>query len=142
MNIQYQNLPGQLTDDENFPAVLINLERFVKGIYDDGKHIATIGIGTNVQDVRAYLALTLKELGVFTTKVGETDVQRNTRYIEIINNFNSIIKSHSLERLPDEEAGTSPSERALQAKLDAKLAEYLPGAKFTLEKDQAINIVV
>ena len=145
MSIQYQGLSGELLDVRNFPSVLIELEGFVEGIYDDGGHIATIGIGTNIQDVRAYLALTLKEFGVFTIIINETDAQRNERYNEIIKGFRDIIAApeNRLNRdiIEYPIPGTSPSEQALQAKLDAELDKYIPGKKFELTQDNAINIV-
>jgi Ca2+-binding RTX toxin-like protein/GH24 family phage-related lysozyme (muramidase) len=142
MSMTYTALSGLLLDDNNFPGVIRNIEGYIAGIYDDGKHIATIGIGTNVQQVKAYLALTLKELGVFQAIAGETDAQRNARYDTIIQGFQSVIASHPLNRSPNQLPGTSTSEQALQIALNAELAIYVPGVEFKfLQESQAKNIV-
>ncbi|MHB9119443.1 MAG: hypothetical protein ACYC2R_14410 [Burkholderiales bacterium] len=141
MSMQYRALSGLLLDDNNFPELMRRVEDYVPGIYDDGKHIATIGIGANVQQVKAYLALTLKEFGVFQAKAGETDAQRNTRYDTIIQGFQSVIASHPLSRPSDKLPGTSDSEKVLQIALDAELGKYLPGKPFSLSELQAKDIV-
>lgn len=48
----------------SFAELLRRFERFVPEAYDDGVHLATIGIGINLR-LRAYVALVLKEIGVF-----------------------------------------------------------------------------
>jgi hypothetical protein len=60
----------------------------IGGIYDDlkaGEHNPTIGIGINLKGSKPYVALVLKELGVFaasdaTVSGTETLAQRNARY--------------------------------------------------------------
>jgi hypothetical protein len=120
MSINYNALTGSLLDDNNFPELMKTFEKYIKVIYDDGKHIATIGIGTNVKEVKAYLALTLKELGVFQPIAGETDAHRNARYDKIIQDFQAILDSHPLSRPANKEPGTDDSEIRLQNALNAE----------------------
>jgi len=133
--------------------MLKKLERYIGLPYDDGSHIATIGVGIALQNkdrtavLTGNLALVLRKIGVFsasdaTAPVGETGAQKNLRYQTIINEFAQIIQSHSLNRIT-EPAGTSTSETALQNALNLKVAQYittLPNPTFFLSEPQAKEV--
>lgn len=155
MSIQYRTLPESYLNDGQFPELMKKFEKDVPGVYDDGKGIATIGIGVNIRQNERYMALVLKELGVFQAadlqeqerrqQLGlspETEAERNTHYDGILQGFKDIIAAHQLNRDPDtENPMESASEIALQEALDAELAKYKPDQPLTLDDAQSKSIV-
>ena len=88
---------------------LTKLEGSYPVVYDDGKGIATIGIGLNLEADKANVALVLKEIGLFSYlddleaakrivsgSPPETDAERNARYDPILGRFVGIIKDATL----------------------------------------------
>jgi len=138
MAIDYRPLGKSYLDSSEWPALMEKFEGWVGVPYDDGKQIATIGIGVNLKE-RGYLALVLQKLGVFAANDAyeadrrqannlppETIAEKNTRYNTVINDFMAVINSKTLSRTT-QKPGESASEIALQIALNVKLKkpEYL-----------------
>ena len=84
-----------------FGDLISKFEASKETVYDDGRGIATIGIGLNIEENADYLALVLRTLGVFEASdrmlIGpESESQRNARYEEIIQSFSALIRAAPL----------------------------------------------
>jgi len=161
MTIIYRPLGKSYLDSSEWPALMRKFEGYVGVPYDDGKHIATIGIGVNLRE-RGYLALVLQKLGVFNANdlyeaarrqanglPQETIAEKNTRYNTVIDDFMAVINSKPLSRDPNiyKTPGTSPSEIAVQIALNAKLKlpEYLGPSStqtFSLTQPEAYDVKI
>ncbi len=155
MAIQYQPLPESYLADAQLPTTLRKFEDFVAVPYADSKGLATIGIGFNIRQVQAYLALVLKKLNVFTASDAaeaqrrqqnnlgaETEAERNTRYGTIVGKFASIISGTPIVADPSG-PGNAESEQILKQKLDTELATYVPwgsSGSFALTLPQSFEI--
>ena len=127
-------------------------EDYIALPYDDGRHIATIGIGINLT-LKPYLAVVLQKLQVFATddareaterqaegQPAETAAERNQRYTDIVEGFAREITNHKLARRGEQAAGQSTSEEALQQALNTKLQSYVTGATFRLDEPAAKEV--
>ncbi|HNY65299.1 MAG TPA: hypothetical protein PKM41_07650 [Deltaproteobacteria bacterium] len=65
MSINYNPLGHSYLDANEFPALMQAFEGYINSAYDDGIHIASIGIGVNLTN-STYLARVLAEFNVFT----------------------------------------------------------------------------
>src|SRR6266496_2688382 len=135
MTINYRSLGRSYLDSAELPEMLKKEEDYLDLPYDDGRHIATIGIGINLT-LKPYLAVVLGKLQVFAKddereasaraaagRPAETPAELNQRYTRIVDDFMSVITSHPLARA-GEAPKTSASEQALQQALDTKLQSY------------------
>jgi GH24 family phage-related lysozyme (muramidase) len=152
MTINYGSLGMSYLDPSQLPAMLTLEESNIPVPYADSVGIATIAIGVNLT-VLGNMALVLDQLGVFSTYIGQLNATRQAAgsaplttaeskiiYQDIVNDFESVIKSNSI--MHDSQAGTgnSTSEQALQDALNSKLQDYGVTSQFQIDTNQATTI--
>jgi len=148
INVTSLGLGVSYLDPAEFPALIKQLENYVSQPYDDGKHIATIGIGIALQNqnrsavLTGNLALVLRKIGVFAASdagapVNETTAQKNLRYQTIVNQFAQILQD------PANSLAIQNGLSNLRSALDAAVAQFLPtrtSPQFSLSELEAKEV--
>jgi hypothetical protein len=124
-----------------FGELMERFELFFAGVYDDAtqEHLPSIGIGVNLE-VRDYLALCLRELGVFTAsdqlvaasqqpgQPAETQAQRDIRYQDIITGFYTLVMNPNP---PLNRTGGNPGSTNPEQQLQTALNDHLQNTRHT-----------